>query len=61
MAQTAIAVALQPAGEVPCTATARTVTEVRSNDGTTVRVGAHEDADGFAGSWSLNAYGICAS
>ncbi|WP_229406805.1 hypothetical protein [Micromonospora sp. NBRC 110038] len=29
--------------------------------GTTVRVRADEDADGFAGSWSLNAYGICGS
>ncbi|MDI5941289.1 hypothetical protein QLR68_24765, partial [Micromonospora sp. DH15] len=34
---------------------------VNITGGTTVRVGAHEDADGFAGSWSLNAYGICAS
>ncbi|MEV5823089.1 hypothetical protein AB0L22_28425 [Micromonospora haikouensis] len=34
---------------------------VNITGGTTVRVGAHEDADGFAGSWSLNAYGICGS
>lgn len=34
---------------------------VNITGGNTVRVAADEDADGFAGSWSLNGYGICGS
>ncbi|MEW2428590.1 hypothetical protein AB0877_11295 [Micromonospora sp. NPDC047644] len=37
------------------------LTAVNITGGTTARVRAEEDADGFAGSWSLNAYGICGS
>ncbi|NBE81267.1 hypothetical protein [Micromonospora rubida] len=34
---------------------------INITSGTTVRVRATEDADGFAGTWSLNGYGICGS
>ncbi|MER7266721.1 hypothetical protein ABT344_00180 [Micromonospora carbonacea] len=37
------------------------LTAVNITGGDTVRVRADEDADGFAGSWSLNGYGICGS
>ncbi|MEU5670028.1 hypothetical protein ABZ749_06565 [Micromonospora sp. NPDC047753] len=37
------------------------LTAVNITGGNTVRLRADEDADGFAGSWSLNAYGICGS
>ncbi|MFI5836578.1 hypothetical protein ACIA5A_23150 [Micromonospora sp. NPDC051300] len=37
------------------------LTGINITGGNTARVRADEDADGFAGSWSLNAYGICGS
>lgn len=37
------------------------LTAINLTGGNTVRVRADEDADGFAGSWSLNGYGICGS
>ncbi|MFI5928290.1 hypothetical protein ACIA3K_20325 [Micromonospora sp. NPDC051543] len=37
------------------------LTAINITGGNTVRVRADEDADGFAGSWSLNGYGICGS
>ncbi|MEU8390685.1 hypothetical protein [Micromonospora sp. NPDC048842] len=37
------------------------LTAVNITGGDTVRLRADEDADGFAGSWSLNGYGICGS
>ncbi|QLQ40141.1 hypothetical protein [Micromonospora robiginosa] len=37
------------------------LTGVNITGGNTARVRADEDADGFAGSWSLNGYGICGS
>ncbi|MFE9914525.1 hypothetical protein ACFYPG_05135 [Micromonospora sp. NPDC005553] len=37
------------------------LTAVNITGGNTVRLRADEDADGFAGSWSLNGYGICGS
>ncbi|MCZ7436725.1 hypothetical protein O7598_10015 [Micromonospora sp. WMMC241] len=37
------------------------LTAINITGGNTVRVRADEDADGFAGSWSLSGYGICGS
>ncbi|MDG4809432.1 hypothetical protein O7634_22015 [Micromonospora sp. WMMD1120] len=37
------------------------LTAINITGGNTVRVRADEDADGLAGSWSLNGYGICGS